>query len=531
LLERAAGLVDTVRMITMLRRRWPPGRDRTDRWADALRGAAVAVLLVGTVGSVVAAQAWQATVNRQRDERLDRTAASRTVTISGALANYENALQAARSLWLASDSVSRREFNAFARSLDLRDRYAGLQGIGWRSPVTDDQRAGFVAATRADGEPGFTITPPGRRPVYYVTLYSYPRLPSSTLLGADARANPGLLATLEAARDSGKTTVSNQTTLPGDQDLPAERRPVAFELVVPVYRVELRPDASVAERRRQFLGWATGQFRAGDILDGAMQNVAPTTGVELHDLEAVSDSRVASHPRDFRAGGRYVRESTFRLGERAFMLRYAPLPGNAILTDRTIGASVVLATGVAVAILLGALLWLLAQVGALYREVDRLARTDSLTGVANRRAWDEELPRELARAARSGQPLCLALLDLDLFKDYNDQHGHQAGDRLLKAAAAAWQAKLRKTDLLARYGGEEFSLLLPDCPLDNGMEIAERLRTAQPEGTCSIGVAAWDGRESADELITRADRALYAAKAGGRNRCLAARPPAASRVP
>jgi diguanylate cyclase (GGDEF)-like protein len=145
--------------------------------------------------------------------------------------------------------------------------------------------------------------------------------------------------------------------------------------------------------------------------------------------------------------------------------------------------------------------------------------------VANRRAWDEELPRELARAARSGRPLCLALLDLDHFKAYNDRHGHLAGDRLLKAAAAAWGGKLRKTDLLARYGGEEFSLLLPDCQLDKGLEIAERLRTAQPEGTCSIGVAAWDGRESADQLLTRADRALYAAKAGGRNRCLADRPP------
>jgi diguanylate cyclase (GGDEF)-like protein len=179
----------------------------------------------------------------------------------------------------------------------------------------------------------------------------------------------------------------------------------------------------------------------------------------------------------------------------------------------------VLGTGAAVSLLLGALLWLLVQVGALYREVERLARTDGLTGVANRRAWDDELPRELARAARSGKRPCVALLDLDHFKAYNDRHGHQAGDRLLKAAAAAWQGKLRKTDLLARYGGEEFGVLLPDCRLDDAMEIAERLRIAQPEVTCSLGVAAWDGREDAARLVARADRALYAAKAGGRNRC------------
>ena len=186
-----------------------------------------------------------------------------------------------------------------------------------------------------------------------------------------------------------------------------------------------------------------------------------------------------------------------------------------------------LGTGFAISVLLGALLWLLAQVGALYREVGRLARTDALTGVANRRAWDDELPRELARAVRSGEPLCVALLDLDHFKAYNDQHGHQAGDRLLKAAAA-WQGRLRKSDLLARYGGEEFALLLPDCGLASGMEIAERLRTAQPEVTCSLGVAAWDGQEEAAGLVARADRALYAAKEAGRDRCLADQTPAAA---
>ena len=187
-------------MIRFRARGRPRRRDRADRVARtrsaALRGAAVAVLLVGTVGSVLAAQGWQSTVRRQRDERLDRGAASRTVTISGVLGNYENALQAARSLWRASETVDRSEFNAFARSLDLRDRYAGLQGIGWRTVVTDADRDDFVARARKDNEPTFTIKPPGRRPVYYVTLYSYPRIPSSSLLGADARAVPSVLAPL-----------------------------------------------------------------------------------------------------------------------------------------------------------------------------------------------------------------------------------------------------------------------------------------------------------------------------------------------
>ena len=324
--------------------------------------------------------------------------------------------------------------------------------------------------------------------------------------------------------------MSNQTTLPGDIDLPADRAAGRLRAVrAGLRRSELGADATVAQRRRQFLGWATGQFRVGDFLDAAMTTAPPFTGVELHDEDVGGDSPVASYPRGFRADGPYVREKKFTLGGRNFLLRYAPLPGNAILTERTIPASLVLAMGVAASVLLGALLWLLAQVGALYREVGRLARTDSLTGVANRRAWDEELPRELARAARSGQTVCVALLDLDHFKDYNDEHGHQAGDRLLKAASAAWEGRLRKTDLLARYGGEEFAVLLPDCQLGNAMEIAERLRTAQPEGTCSIGVADWDGRQD-EERADRPGRPGPVRRQGRRPEPvpLRRRPPAAS---
>ena len=158
------------------------------------------------------------------------------------------------------------------------------------------------------------------------------------------------------------------------------------------------------------------------------------------------------------------------------------------------------------------------EISRLVSRLEGLARTDPLTGVPNRRVWEEELPRELDRARRMGTGLCLAMIDLDDFKSYNDRFGHQAGDQVLKEAAGAWRAEVRSTDLLARYGGEEFAVLLPDCGLDSAMEIAERLRAAPPECTCSIGVAAWDRREAATELVARADRALYAAKAGGRNR-------------
>ncbi|MGH2635068.1 MAG: diguanylate cyclase [Actinomycetota bacterium] len=148
-----------------------------------------------------------------------------------------------------------------------------------------------------------------------------------------------------------------------------------------------------------------------------------------------------------------------------------------------------------------------------------VAGTDPLTGAANRRAWDEELTSALARAARDGAPLSMALLDIDHFKGYNDRHGHQAGDRLLKEAAAAWRGILRVTDVLARIGGDEFAVLLPGCALEMAATIADRLRAAVPASAgCSVGVAVWDSHESGLGFVARADRALYDAKERGRDR-------------
>jgi diguanylate cyclase (GGDEF)-like protein len=154
--------------------------------------------------------------------------------------------------------------------------------------------------------------------------------------------------------------------------------------------------------------------------------------------------------------------------------------------------------------------------------LEQLASTDDLTGLPNRRHWDEQLPRELGRSLRHEGPICVAMLDLDHFKAYNDTHGHQAGDRLLKEVAAAWRAVLRPYDLLARYGGEEFSLILTDSGIEDATWITERLRVATPHGTsCSVGIAEWNRDEDPGALVERADQALYEAKRGGRNRTVA----------
>jgi diguanylate cyclase (GGDEF)-like protein len=167
----------------------------------------------------------------------------------------------------------------------------------------------------------------------------------------------------------------------------------------------------------------------------------------------------------------------------------------------------------------------------LLARLERVARTDELTGLLNRRAWHETLPAEMARATRDGRPLTIAMLDIDGLKRVNDTLGHQAGDMLLKQNAAAWSSVLRPMDVLARYGGDEFALALPACSLDDAHRLVERLVNATPEGQgFCMGIAVWDGSQDIHELMAEADAQLYAAK-NGRTNLVAESADAVSLVP
>jgi diguanylate cyclase (GGDEF)-like protein len=152
-------------------------------------------------------------------------------------------------------------------------------------------------------------------------------------------------------------------------------------------------------------------------------------------------------------------------------------------------------------------------------EVARLAATDSLTSLPNRRAWDEALGAAVEVAEAGDSPLVVMMIDLDHFKHFNDLHGHLAGDDLLRRFALTLGGAVRAGDLVARWGGEEFALALPGCTLADAGLIAERVRTAVPlEQSCSIGLVARRRGEAPTDLVHRADLALYAAKHAGRNR-------------
>ncbi|UJA21697.1 GGDEF domain-containing protein [Thermoleophilia bacterium SCSIO 60948] len=169
------------------------------------------------------------------------------------------------------------------------------------------------------------------------------------------------------------------------------------------------------------------------------------------------------------------------------------------------------------AVLGAAILQLRAQLRRQTERMSALALTDELIGLPNRRAWLTALERAAARADRSGERFCVALIDVDAFKTINDANGHAAGDALLVSLARRWQDVLRRGDVLARLGGDEFGVLMPG-QLDDVASATERVRAGATESTCSIGVAEWRGGEAVSSLIARADRLLYEAKANGGDR-------------
>jgi len=174
-------------------------------------------------------------------------------------------------------------------------------------------------------------------------------------------------------------------------------------------------------------------------------------------------------------------------------------------------------------------------------KLDSLATTDGLTGLKNHRAFRESLERERGRAARYGTPLSLLMLDVDHFKQFNDQFGHPAGDHVLKQVAHILAGECRSDSIVARYGGEEFAVVLPNCDDEEAARIAERIRQAMERGpwelrgvTVSVGAATLiSATEEPAALVARADTSMYRAKVGGRNRvcrdsddCLPLRPSA-----
>ncbi|MCW2141686.1 GGDEF domain-containing protein [Actinoplanes cyaneus] len=290
-----------------------------------------------------------------------------------------------------------------------------------------------------------------------------------------------------------------------------------------------------------------GAFFVGDTAWVVLNNL----GVDINGLQVVNRGMdmifltayslfgvAALHPSarelDQAGAGAAPRLSLPMLASLAAATLIAPVLLGMQLVTNTLadGLAIVLASAVLFLLVVTRMAQLVREVERQAAKVQTLSRQDELTGLPNRRAWNDDIPRALKQAQASGAPVVVAMIDLDHFKKFNDTFGHPAGDRLLVEACSAWRGSLRAVDTLARFGGEEFIALLPGVTAGEAATILRRTLEVTPLGqTFSAGFACWDGTETAGELIARADAALYRAKEAGRNRVVAAEPIAEPRVP
>ena len=219
---------------------------------------------------------------------------------------------------------------------------------------------------------------------------------------------------------------------------------------------------------------------------------------------------------DTETDGRVDPEACRRVGARSLVA--VPLRHDAhtsgVLTVYSAGRTAFRPEHVRVLTLLADMIGSALARGELLEKLNRLALTDELTGLANRRSWHDHLEHALARARRSGEPLSVVVLDLNGFKQINDTQGHAAGDRLLRTVSAYWSSVLRDSDILGRIGGDEFAVILEQTDGATAARIAQRLDAGLRAGsvTASSGAATWNRREDAEGLVSRADAAMYERK-------------------
>jgi len=415
-------------------------------------------------------------------------------------------LDSAAAFFKAEDDLSRHEFEVYGRSLVSQGALSGAVFIPRvaaasreRFERTHDlqilERVGVLDFQRSRTRTEYF-------PITYVAAEKEER---RRALGYDLGQDPNRARYLERARDTDAAVSSPVIPL-----LIGGRGINVFRAV---YR-DGAPVGTVAERRRALVGFAAGSFRIGDLAGTAAETVDSSVQVQLG------------------AGGETVfgsgetledaASAPVRVANRTWMLAVKD-PGGPDLS-----LPVALATlGLSLAALLASLILAWGRTERM-QELERQASQDSLTGLSNRRRFEEDLAAAMARSRRDGSRGALLMLDLDRFKQVNDSGGHPAGDLLIREIAEVLRRRTRASDSLARLGGDEFAVILPRCSREEARltaeAIADEVRNHDSDAapgpfTVSIGVAMFgdDPRTSVATVVSEADAAMYGAKDEGRD--------------
>jgi diguanylate cyclase (GGDEF)-like protein len=462
-------------------------------------------VLVIAAGSVAAAL-----VVHSNDEanfhNMQREEAARAAHQAEAVAALSiGQLSSAGAFFQAERKFNQHEFDVIAKPL-LES--GALSGAAFIPVVTGSRRRAFERSHRAPimkpGPEGPSFAP--RRPYYYPIAYAVSRFGRAAPVGYDVNEDPERARFLRQARDRGTAVATGPVKL------------LIGGLGINVYRPVYRDGAPVttrAQRRRALVGFAASAFRVSKLAGAAGQALPDSADYRLRIAKGtvVGAGESLEDPAS----------ATIQVADRTWRLVISDSNRPDIVLPLLLAA-----IGIAVAALLGALIMVWSRDERM-RELQREASQDALTGLKNRRRFEEELRATMARNRRDRTTGALLMIDLDHFKRVNDTRGHQAGDRLIEEVAAVLRHRTRESDVLARLGGDEFAVVLPNCSRSEAQvvaeAIAEEIRDHRPEDdglgavTASVGVAMFgdDPRLSYSSLVSEADTAMYAAKDSGRD--------------
>jgi diguanylate cyclase (GGDEF)-like protein len=457
-------------------------------------------------GSVVAALAVHAE-HRDDFERAQEGAAARSARQAEAVAKLSvGQLASAAAFYQTADDFTRHDFDVLAESL-LRE--GALSGTSFVARVPRRQRSayearhGFPIVEREGGQ----LERADARPQYFPITYATSELATTPAFGFDLGVDPDRSPILRRARDSDEAAATPIVPL-------LTSRGRGLIVYQPVYR-DGAPTNTVAQRRTALLGFASGGFLVPDLAAAATSALEEDVDIQLlENGDPVLET------------GRLLEDGAavpIQVADRTWVLVVRD-------PDRpSMGLPVLIAVvGISLAALLGALVLIWSR-NEHMQELQRQASHDSLTGLKNRRRFEEDLRIELARSSRENSEGALLMLDLDNFKQVNDTLGHPIGDRVIEEIAGVLHGRMRETDVLARLGGDEFAVVLPRCDGAEAQSVAEAILTAirehvppaeeVPRITASVGIAMFGRGHDADfeSVQSDADTAMYEAKAAGRD--------------
>jgi diguanylate cyclase (GGDEF)-like protein len=465
----------------------------------------VAVTLVA-IGSVLAAALVY--INDRDDfEQMQHEDATRSAHQMEAVANLSvDQLSSAAAFFTAEDDLSRHEFEVYGRSLISQ---GALAGTAYISRVPDakrelyEQTHGLSILERISP---LDFRSSRRRDVYYpITYVVSDREQQRRALGYDLGQDPGRSPFLDRAAASGAPVSSTV--------IPLLIGGSGINVFHAVYR-DGAPVATAAERRRALAGFAAGSFRIGDLAAAATEAIDADAEMQLRMGHAV-----VYGPQE---GLEDAASVPLQIADRTWVLTVKNSGGPGLSLPIALAV-----LGLSLAALLYALILTWGR-NEQIRELELQASQDSLTGLNNRRRFEEDLAAAMARSRRDGSTGALLMLDIDEFKRVNDSHGHPAGDRLIQEVAEVLRRRTRESDTLARLGGDEFAVILPRCSQGEAQLAAEAIaaeirdhRSSQTEDrvTVSIGIATFGGerRPSVATVVSEADTAMYVAKDEGRD--------------